>query len=266
MSDMHNEQEAPIRAWLSYYIDGSMTGAWQNFPTTNDEMEYNLGRSGIEAEHLTGILDTIYETEIPKLELRLPRHPDLDELNHLAHQINSMSEDDRFTFGAVVQANLHCGSMTELINLTHNLDAFDLYPGAFSEKEFGGIMFEMHATEHWEVMERLRTSDDPQDKAFAAYVERLESSVDLQKYSVKAREAEDGYLTSNGYLILNLETLPEVYSGKDDIPAEHRLTDPVVQPERKPSLLGQLAVAKEQSAVAPKPDAPEKKTPSGPEL
>lgn len=267
MSEMHNEQEAPIRAWLSYYINGSMTGAWQDFPTTNDAMEYNLGRSGIEAEHLTGILYTVYETDIPKLELRLPRHPDLDELNYLAARIDGMSELDQLTFSATVEANLHCGSMTELINLTHNLDAFDLYPGSFSDKEFGGIMQEMHGTEHWEVMENLRTSDDPNLKAFAAYVERLESSVDLPRYGKLAREAEDGYLTYAGYLLPPEDALHEVYSGKQDIPAEYRLTAPPVEQEQKPSLLGQLAAAKDQAAdVASRLDAPEKKAPSGPEL
>lgn len=266
MSEKYDEREAPIRAWLSYYLDGQMTGAWQNFPTTSEEMEYNLGRSGIEAGHLTGILDSVYETTTNKLELRLPRNPDLDELNYLAARIDEMSEFEHLTFSGAVEANLHCGSLTELINLTHNLDAFDLYPGSFSEKEFGGIMAEMHANEHFDVMERLRTSDNPEEKGFAAYVERLESSLDLQKYGVHAREADDSYLTSSGYLQPNAEALPSKYTDPQDIPAEHRLTARQEAPERKPSLLGALATAKEQAADAAHTNAPEKKVPSGPEL
>lgn len=265
MSNMYDEQEAPIRAYLSYYIDREIVSAWQNFPTDKADLEENLGSAGVPADKITDTLDALYETTIPGLDGRLPHRPDLDELNYLAARIDGMTELEQLTFAAAVEANAHSNSLAELIDLTHNPSEFELYPGAFSETEFGGIMAEMHANAYGEVMERLRTSDDPLEHHFADYVERLEASVDLQKYGVKAREAEDGYLTSYGYLLPMVDVPLQMYSGRQDIPAEHRLVS--VDAERRPSLLGQLAVAKERSAdSAPRLDAPEKKTTSDPEL
>ncbi|MDL2232017.1 antirestriction protein ArdA [Ruminococcaceae bacterium OttesenSCG-928-L11] len=267
MSDMHREQESPIRAWLSYYIDGAMTGAWQNFPITREELEGNLGGVGVPPDKITEMLDTVYETVIEDLDRRLPRTPDLDELNYLAARIERMSEHEQLVFGAAVEANIHCGSLTELINLTFNPNQYELYPGDFSEKEFGGIMLEMHTNDYTEVLERLRNSDDPLEHHFADYVERLEASVDLVKYGRLAREAEDGVLSSNGYLLPMVDVPAQIYSGKQDIPAEYRLTD-VTEPERKPSLLAALKAAKAESRAADtaRLDTPEKKAPFGPEL
>ena len=144
MSEMHHEQEAPIRAYLSYYINREMVSAWQNFPTTQEEMEANLGSAGIPADQITDVLDTIYETDIPGLDRRLPRHPDLDDLNELATRIGDMDEGYRATFAAVLEAGGNWESADDLLSVARNLDLFDFYPGAFSEKEFGGIMLEMH--------------------------------------------------------------------------------------------------------------------------
>lgn len=158
--------------------------------------------------------------------------------------------------------------MAEIINLTYHLDQFEFYPGRFSAKEFGGIMLETQASQHWEVMERLRNSDNPGEKDFSAYVERLESCVDLQRFGPAAREAEGGYLTGAGYLLPETGTLPRKYTDPRDIPAEHRLTAAPEEPERKPSLLGCLAEAREacRAADAERSAAPEKVAPSEPEL
>lgn len=268
MSELHREQEAPIRAWLSYYIDGGITDAWLNFPTSREELEANLGTVGIPLGSVTDIADAVYETSINDLDRRLPQQPDLDELNHLAVRIEGMEQCEREVFGSVMEANLHCGSLPEIINTADNLDCFDLYPGDFSDQEFGGIMAEMHANEHADIIDRLDISGDPQEKAFAAYVERLESSLDLAKYGHLAQEADNGVLTDSGYLLLPDEPLPEKYTGILDIPSEHLVTARQEVPERKPSLLAALKEAKaaSRSADTARSDAPEKKPPSGPEL
>ena len=260
-----DDREAPIRAYLTYYKDGELMSAWQNFPTTSEEMEYNLGRSGIEAEHLTGILDTKYETAIYALDYNLPRKPDLDELNELAHRLEGMDESARMCFGAMLEAGQCKDSLAAMINLTHNLDQVDFYPGAFTEQEFGGIMFETHASQQWEVRERLRMSAEPDEKAFIEYVERLEQCIDLVRYAPLAQAFDGGTLTQSGYLLPLADESQRKYTGPHDIPAEHRLTEN--QAERKPSLLGAIAATKEHQQQAGK-DTPvtESIAPSGPEL
>lgn len=266
MSDAHTESQAPIRAYLTYYIDGELASAWQNFPTTSEEMEYNLGRSGIEAEHLVGILDTLYETSVRGLDTRLPRKPDLNELNELAHRLAGMDDIELDTFAAALEAGGNWDTVADLINVAQNLDQFDFYPGAFSKQEFGGIMFEMHGEQYREVLSWLRDSDDPENRDFAKYVKQLESSVDLVKYATLAQKYDGGALTSTGYLVPMGTSLPQKYTGLGDIPPEHLLTGQHEAPQQKPSLLGAVAAVREKQAA----EAPERErghdAPTGPEL
>lgn len=286
MSEMHHEQKAPIRAWLGYYIDGALIGAWKGFPATREDLVANLGGVGVPPDKVTDIVDAIYETEISDLDRRLPRTPDLDELNHLAAKIESMDEYEREMFGAVMEANLHCDSLTSIINVAENLDCFDLYPGDFSEQDIGAILLGMQQEEFGCILDKLKASPDESERTFAAYVERLEKSVNVERYGVLAREDDGGVLTDSGYLRQGTDSIPQTYTGPRDIPAEHQLTVQAEEPERnvneherqfmysstrlrsRPSLLAALKAAKAQCkpAQATRPDTPEKKLPSGPEL
>jgi hypothetical protein len=263
MSEIHTEKSPPVRAYLAYYVGREMTGAWQFFPTVRAKLEANLGAVGVGREDITDPIGAIYETVIPGLDHRLPRHPDLNELNHLAALIEEMDRESRDAFTAVIEAGGPWDSMAEIINAAKNLDRFDFYPGAFSKEEFGGIMLEMHGEQYIEMLNRLHASDDPHDRAFAKYVERLETGADLAKYGELAQQAEGGSLTSVGYLLPNTEALLEKYSGPRDIPPEHIVTGGREAPEQKPSLLGAVAAIQEKQAA----DAQdEREAPSGPEL
>jgi Predicted glycosyltransferase involved in capsule biosynthesis len=268
MSERNTEQQAPIRAWLSCRVDGELVSAKQGFPATRAEVEDSLTRAGIAPDRLPEAVVTVQDTDIPALAGRLPRNPGLDELNHLAHQIDDMEEEERLTFSGAVEVNLHCDSMAELINLTYNLDAFDLYPGSFSEKEFGEIYSGMESERFVEIVKGFEASEDSEERAFATYLDRLEGNLDLEGYARQVLQEERSFLTSGGYLLPSENMLPEMYSGPQDIPSEHRLTTPIETPERRPSLLAALKAAKAQSKAAQteRPDTPERKTPSGPEL
>ena len=264
MSETNIENRPPIRSKLIYYIEGELLTIRQDFPTTRQELAANLADAGVGAEHAAELLDSIHETAVYALDYNLPRKPDLDELNELAHRLAGMSGEELATFGCVLEAGGPWNSITEIINVTHNLDQFDFYPGKFAPRDFGGIMLETHASEHWEVVERLRASTDMAERDFIAYVERLERSVDLEKYAPLAQKADGGALTRSGYLVPLAGSLPEKYSGPEDIPAEHLLTTRLETPERKPSLLGAVAALREKRAAdAPEP---ERNAHTGPEL
>ena len=177
-----------------------------------------------------------------------------------------MDATERMCFGAVLEAGQCRDSLAAMINLAHNLDLFDFYPGAFTTQEFGGIMLETHASQQWEARERLRASGNPDDKAFAEYVERLEQCIDLARYASLAQVYDGGTLTPSGYVIPLADELPQKHTGPQDIPARHRLTEYLE--ERKPSLLGAVAVARENQKQRASADAPgtERPMPSGPEL
>lgn len=287
MSDIRYHSNASIRTVHEFLWRRKLGRNLRCMPLAGQVVDGDKGAGGIDFVFGIQFLKCIAKTPSPFLwhvNGGIPLFLSIIYLNDFGENLQALIQvENQNTFVTELLINCHASifgctipfhhvvhhaakDMTELINLTHNLDAFDLYPGSFTGKEFGGIMFEMHANEHAEVWDRLRTSDDPHEKAFAVYVERLETSLDLQKYGVHASRDDNGILTGNGYLLLPDEPLPEKYTGPKDIPAEHRLTAPSAEPDRKPSLLGQLAAAKEQAVDTARPDAPEKKAPSGPEL
>lgn len=267
MSNAFTEsQEAPIQAKLVHYIDGELVTVQRNFPTTAAELISNLNSENVFGGQITDVLDSVCETPINALNYNLPRKPNLDELNELAHLLEGMDATERMCFGAVLEAGQCKGSLAAMINLAHNLDQFDFYPGSFTKQEFGGIMLETHASQQWEARERLRASDDPDDRAFAEYVERLEQCIDLARYAPLAQAYDGGILTQSGYVVPLADELPKKYTGPQDIPTEHRLTEHLE--ERKPSLLGAVAMARENQKQQDSVDAPgaEQPMPFGPEL
>ena len=264
MSEQYERLDALIRVWLSGQVDDELVSAQISLPSAHEEVAERLLHSGIAPGKVAELVVTVKDTTVRPLSSHLPRNPDLNELNELAHRLAKMDGTERDAFAAVLEAGGNWDTVADLINVAQNLDQFDFYPGAFSAKEFGGIMLETHASQQWEVRERLRASANADDRGFAAYVERLEKSADLVKYAALAQEYEGGALTSTGYLVPVGTSLPQPYTGPKDIPPAHLLTGRKEAPEQKPSLLGAVAAAREKRAAdAPEP---ERNAHTGPEL
>ena len=244
---------------------GTSVGVWQASPTTSQALDQ--ARAGIGAGYGSVFVEH-YEPHAFRDVRRLPRTLDLDALNELGHRLAGMSELERDIFAAALESSKFRPTMTEIINLTHCLDQFDFSPGHFSKQGFGGAMLETHASQHWEARERLRASDDPDNRAFADYVERLEAGLDLAKFGELAMAANGGILTSAGYLVPLSDSLPQRYTGPQDIPREHRLSENVKEPAAKPSLLGAVASLQETQSWRDTEEhaSPVLEAPAGPEL
>jgi len=145
----------------------------------------------------------------------------LDELNYLAAKIQALRPSEFETFAAAVQAGRHCENVAEIINITENLDRFNIQPG-YSEEQYGDFLLDMEKDTTRAVFERLEKSNDPDERYFAQYVLRLETFVDEEAFGKNAVELENGVFTKHGYLTES-EGFKEVYRGPQDIPAEHRL-------------------------------------------
>jgi len=195
----------------------------------------------------------------------LPRFVDLDELNYLAAKMDGLTEYQQDIFRSVVEAGRHSESVKDLINITENLDCFDIQP-TYTAHQYGEFLSIMGSDEFAGTIDKLANSQDPDMRELADYITRLEKYFDADAYGKDIVKAENGVFTEQGYLTES-EGFREVYRGPQDIPAEYRLLLAPDAADRKPSLLGQIAAAKEQAAdSAASPDAPEKKLPSGPEL
>jgi hypothetical protein len=145
----------------------------------------------------------------------------LNELNYLAFKVSSMSPANNNIFEAALETGRYKGGITELINLTYNLDRFCLRP-ACSDHEYGETCLAADVYSHSEAFRRLENSEDTEDRALAAYIGKLEKHIDMCAYGRDAIDAENGIVTENGILVGGAD-LKESYLGSGDIPQEFRL-------------------------------------------
>ena len=136
---------------------------------------------------------TDYDCYVGKLYDLLGEYANLDELNYLASKLDDMSRDEYNQFLAAMEGGDHTGSIQELINLTENLDCYDIYPGIENHDDLG--RYYIDELEAMQVPDHLRN-----------YICLLYTSPDL--------------FPSSGYVNKYVENPPTAY----DIPAEY-LTD-----------------------------------------
>lgn len=130
-------------------------------------------------------------------------YENIDELNHLACLISELDEGDLEKFKAVLFSGEFSGGVKDLINLTQNLDCYELYPGIDSEEELGRMY-----------LQEFEAIQIP---------EHLVDYIDYEAYGRDARINEGGSFCPGGYVINNNDSFVERYSGLDDIPDEHRV-------------------------------------------
>lgn len=193
------------------------------------------------------------------LRKHLPRRLEVtgfDELNYFAAKFRDMSEDQRAVFDAALLSGRHCGSVRELINLTENLDRFELLP-FHTAKQYGEHLKETRGKEHYHALDRLLASYAPHNRKLYTYILDLQESVDPVLYGLCRAEKENGSFSEYGYLRGRAD-FREVYRGPEDIPTEYR----VHTRADKASVLDQIAAARAERGAAPekthRPRGPER--------
>ena len=145
----------------------------------------------------------------------------LDELNYLATKVSGMKDWQKELFIAALESGRYCGSVKDLINLTENIDLFDLQP-AYSFEQYGAFQIEMAKDNTSKVFERLEQSGDPEERELAEYILRLEAYVNEEALGRGVAREENSVFTDHGYLVLRGEWR-DVYRGQEDIPQDLRL-------------------------------------------
>ncbi|MGI5900615.1 MAG: antirestriction protein ArdA [Christensenellales bacterium] len=143
------------------------------------------------------IFITDYETDIPGLYDCLGEYESIDELNYLAFLLDDLEEWEADKFAAAVSFGEY-SSVKDLINLTQNLDCFELYAGIEDEENLG----------HYYI-EGMCTLEIP---------EHLDNYIDYEAYGRDMSMDEDGCFTDGGYVVRTGDSLIEHYCGKDDLP------------------------------------------------
>lgn len=147
MPHFEYDKDYPFAAFitnLGKYNEGELVGEWVKFPTTAEELKQVFERIGIGTKDDFGQtyeewFITDYDCYVDGLYDLLGEYANLDELNYLASKLDDMSQDEYERFQAAVEVGDHTGSIQELINLTENLDCYDIYPDIHDHDDLGRI-------------------------------------------------------------------------------------------------------------------------------
>ena len=187
---------------LGKYNEGELVGEYLKFPTTPEEVQALLKRIGIDGVRYEEIFITDFDGDVLGLYDHLGEYENIDELNHLACVISELDQSDLEKFEAVIDSGEYTGSVKELINLAQNLDCYYFYPDIKDEEDLG-LYF----------VEELGALDIP---------DNLRAFFDFEAYG-RCLAMEGGAFTDGGYIEGELRGFVEVYSGREDIPEEHRI-------------------------------------------
>ena len=212
MPDYSYNKDYPFAAFitnLGKYNEGELVGEWVKFPTTAEELKEVFKRIGIgqrddfgqpyEEWFITG-----YDCYVDGLYSKLGEYENLDELNYLASKLDEMSDSEYAQFQAGMEMGDHCGSLQEIINLTENLDCYEVYPHIADYDDLG-----RYYIEELEVMQ---------------VPEHLQNYIDYEAYGRDVAMDENGSFTDQGYVRDTGDRFCEYYDGeRGSIPDEYRV-------------------------------------------
>ena len=212
MPDYSYNKDYPFAAFitnLGKYNEGELVGEWVKFPTTAEEMKEVFKRIGIGQRDDFGQpyeewFITDYDCYVDGLYDKLGEYENLDELNYLASKLEEMSDSEYAQFQAGMEMGDHCGSLQEIINLTENLDCYEIYPDIEDYDDLGRYY-----------IEELDAMQVP---------EHLKNYIDYEAYGRDVAMDENGSFTDQGYVWDTGSSFHEFYDGeRGSIPDEYRV-------------------------------------------
>lgn len=187
---------------LGKYNAGTLTDAVLTFPTTTEQVQAALRSIGVDGLRYEEIIITEYSSGVPGLAASLGEYAHLDELNYLAARMSVLAPGQLEKFAAAVCHGEYGGNLQDLINLTYNLDCYDLLPEVKTYEDYGRLLVDTHREFH--LSPKAQYYFD-----FAAYGE--DTAIN-----------EGGELTPQGYICNNRSPFQKVYDALN-IPQEYRV-------------------------------------------
>ncbi len=212
MPDYSYNKDYPFAAFitnLGKYNEGELVGEWVKFPTTAEELKEVFKRIGIGQRDDFGQpyeewFITDYDCYVDGLYSKLGEYENLDELNYLASKLDEMGDSEYAQFQAGMEMGDHCGSLQEIINLTENLDCYEIYPNIEDYDDLGRYY-----------IEELDAMQVP---------EHLQNYIDYEAYGRDVAMDENGSFTDQGYVRDTGDRFCEYYDGeRGSIPDEYRV-------------------------------------------
>ena len=199
---------------LGKYNEGELVGEWVSFPVKPEEMRAVLDRIGIGHPDDFGVpyeevFITDYDTDLYGVSGELGEYESLDKLNYLASRLEELSPDELEKYKAILEsADIPESGIDGLINLTFNLDRYDIYPDISDEEDLGRYYVE--------------ESGIYDTKAMGA----LANYIDYEAFGRDVALDEGGHFTDHGYIRDDYSSWEYEFDGElDSIPAEYRLSN-----------------------------------------
>lgn len=212
MPSYEHDKDFPFAAFitnLGKYNEGELVGEWVKFPTTADEMKAVFERIGIGqtdefAQPYEEWFITDYDCYVGNLYDKLGEYANIDELNYLAARIDDMDRSEYNQFLAAMEIGEHTNTVQDIINLTYNLDCYDVYPGIEDHDDLGRYY-----------IEEFGAMEIPS---------HLENYFDYEAYGRDIALEECGEFTEFGYVRDTGDRFYEEYDGHiENIPEEYRV-------------------------------------------
>ena len=205
--------DVPFEVYITPLDNEKTSGEWVAFPTTPETLRDVFARleigpsdwsiANVEA-HIYGIRDVIWKCN------------SLDELNYLAAKLEELDEPSIGTYQSIIEIDEHCDSVAELINLTDNLDCYDVEPEISDYDDLARyVLFERDSYSY-----NRNTLD------------ALEDYIDYEAFGRSVADGEDGKLAEGCYVCPSGCSFVGSYDGDPaTIPEEYRVTQKIIVPE-----------------------------------
>ena len=196
---------------LGKYNQGDLVGEWVEFPTTGEEMRGVLRRIGIGENDEFGcpyeeFFISDYDYDMGCLSGKLGEYENLEVINYLAGRLEDLDVWEENVFSAAVDICDDATDAVGLINLSYNLDNYQLLPDVSNDSDLGY---------YW--IEQSGCYDTSGMGSLANYI-------DYEAFGRDVAMEERGDFTSVGYVYDTGETFVAEFSGDpEDIPDEYRL-------------------------------------------
>ncbi len=210
MPHFEYDKDYPFAAFitnLGKYNEGELVGEWVKFPTTADELKKVFEHIGIGSTDDFGQpyeewFITDYDCYVDGLYDKLGEYANLDELNYLASKLDDMTQSEYEQFQAAVEMGEHAGSIQDIINLTENLDCYDVYPDIEGYEDLGRYYIDE--------LEAMQVPD------------HLRNYIDYEAYGRDVALEEGDEFTDFGYVRDTGSRFYEEYDGdRENIPEEY---------------------------------------------
>lgn len=188
---------------LGKYNEGVLAGEPLRLPATADSIGSLLSRIGVDGKRYEEIIIMNYKTPVKGLSSLLGEYEGIDELNYLAALLKGLDKDGQLDkFEAALALGEHTDSVKDLINLTQNLDCYDLYPEVKNEEDLGYCL--------------INETGLPIPAEIKGYF-------DYEAYGRDCAMNEIGEFTSRGFICSNGDGFSQFYSEPEDIPEKYRI-------------------------------------------